>query len=50
MKRIFVKGERYRPIITVEKQKKGVPTVITVSGNRYTLQHEDQYKRSGGSD
>lgn len=33
------KGERYRPIVTVTKQKKGIPTVIEVSGLRYTLTH-----------
>ncbi len=39
------KGERYRPIVTIEKVKKGIPTVIYVSGHKYTLQHPDQYRR-----
>ncbi|WP_261796014.1 hypothetical protein [Numidum massiliense] len=39
------KGERYRPIVTVAKTKKGVPTVIEVSGRRYQLQHPSQYRR-----
>lgn len=39
------KGQKYRPIVTVLKQKKGVPTVLLVSGRRYQLQHPDQYKR-----
>ncbi|WP_019377693.1 hypothetical protein [Virgibacillus halodenitrificans] len=32
--RKFEKGEKYRPIVTIEKVKK-VPTIITVSGRRY---------------
>jgi hypothetical protein len=39
-----VKGDRYRPIVTVLKVKKDVPSVIQVSGRTYILQHEDQYK------
>lgn len=39
-----VKGERYRPIVTVAKQKKGIPTVIMVSGRRYTLTHESHMR------
>lgn len=35
MVRKFEKGERYRPIVTVKKTRKGIPTVITVSGRRY---------------
>lgn len=33
--------KRYRPIVTILKERKGVPTVIHVSGKRYVLQHED---------
>jgi len=33
--RKFEKGERYRPIVTVEKIRRGIPTVIKVSGRRY---------------
>ena len=33
--RKFEKGERYRPIVTVEKVRKSIPTVIKVSGRRY---------------
>lgn len=39
------KGDKYRPIVTIEKVKKGVPTVITVSGRTYQLQHTNQYRR-----
>jgi len=39
MSRKFTKGERYRPIVTVVKAKKGKPTVIEVSGLRYILDH-----------
>lgn len=41
------KGDKYRPIVTIEKVKKDVPTVILVSGHRYVLKHENQYL--GGS-
>ncbi len=40
------KGDKYRPVVSILKTKKGVPTVILVSGRRYQLQHPDQYKRS----
>lgn len=33
--RKFTKGERYRPIVTVDKVKKGIPTVVMMSGRRY---------------
>ncbi|MED4206572.1 hypothetical protein [Neobacillus mesonae] len=29
------KGDRYLPIVTIEKMKKDVPSVIVVSGFRY---------------
>ena len=35
MTRKFDKGEKYRPVVTVDKERKGVPTVILVSGRRY---------------
>lgn len=44
MARKFKKGERYRPIVTVVKVKKDVPTVLKVSGRRYVLEHKDQFK------
>ena len=34
-KRKFTKGERYRPIVTIDKVRKHIPTVILVSGRRY---------------
>lgn len=34
-KRKFSRGERYRPIVTVDKVKNGVPTVVIMSGRRY---------------
>ena len=44
-KRKFKKGDSYRPIVRVEKAKKDVPTVITMSGRTYTLRHKHQYKK-----
>ncbi|MFC7364521.1 MULTISPECIES: hypothetical protein [Bhargavaea] len=44
MWRIRKKGERFRPIVTVLKTKKDVPTVIEVSGFRYVLKHEDHHR------
>ncbi|MEN2468131.1 hypothetical protein [Ornithinibacillus sp. JPR2-1] len=43
MPRTFSKGEKYRPVVTVKKVKKNIPTVITVSGRRYV--HEPEGKR-----
>ena len=43
--RKFEKGEKYRPIVHVQKVKKDVPTVIKVSGRRYVLDHKDQFRR-----
>lgn len=43
MPRIRKKGERFRPIVTVLKTKKDVPTVIELSGFRYVLKHETQH-------
>lgn len=43
-KRLFTKGERYRPIVTVDKIKKEIPTVIIVSGRRYVMDHKDQWR------
>ncbi|GIN71157.1 hypothetical protein J14TS2_16320 [Bacillus sp. J14TS2] len=39
------KGDKYRPIVTIDKVKKGIPTVIHVSGQKYVLQHPNQYRR-----
>lgn len=44
MKRERVKSERYRPVVTVMKAKKGVPTVIQISGHRYTLTHDSHIR------
>jgi len=35
MTRKFTKGEQYRPIVTVDKVRKGIPTVLIISGRRY---------------
>lgn len=43
MARKFKKGEKYRPIVTVKKVKKDVPTVLKVRGRDYVLRHRDQY-------
>ena len=48
MTRKFEKGDKYRPTVTITKVKKDVPTVIEMSGRRYMLVHENQYKRIGG--
>ena len=45
-KRKFTKGEKYRPIVTVTKVKKDIPTVVEMSGRRYVLEHKDNF-RSG---
>ncbi len=47
MSRKFRNGEKYRPVVTVEKAKKGKPTVINVSGFRYILDHK--YALGGNS-
>ena len=36
------KGDKYRPIVHIEKVKNGTPTVLQISGNRYILEHKDQ--------
>jgi hypothetical protein len=36
-------GHIYRPVVTVLKIKKGVPTVIRVSGREYVLRTPDQF-------
>lgn len=43
--RKFTKGERYRPIVTVDKVKGRVPTVIMVSGRRYVYDPNTQNRR-----
>ena len=37
------RGDKYRPVVTVLKVKKGVPTVIRVSGREYVLRTPDQH-------
>lgn len=44
VKRERVKSERYRPVVTVLKAKKGIPTVIHISGHRYTLTHNSHIR------
>lgn len=44
MTRQFTINDRYRPIVTIKKVKKEIPTVIEVSGRRYVLEHADTYK------
>lgn len=46
-KKNHVKGNTYRPVVTVEKVKNGIPTVITMSGGRrYVLEHKNQYNKT----
>lgn len=42
------RGDKYRPVVTVLKVKKGVPTVIRVSGREYILRAEGQFNQTGG--
>ena len=44
MSRVFLKGEKYRPVATVDKVKTNIPTVLLISGRRYVLDHKDTYK------
>ena len=44
MKRQFTINDRYRPIVTIKKVKKEIPTVIEVSGRRYVHENVDTYK------
>ena len=44
MTRTFEKGDKYRPVVTITKVKKEVPTVIEVSGRRYVHDNVDTYK------
>ena len=46
MTRTFTKDEKYRPIVTVAKVKKDVPTVVEMSGRRYVLEHKDNFRGS----
>ena len=45
MRRTYTINERYRPIVTVKKIKKDIPTVIEVSGRRYVYEASDTYKK-----
>lgn len=40
--REFTSGEKYRPIVTVKKVKKDIPTVIMVSGRRYVYDSQNK--------
>ena len=44
MTRQFEVNDRYRPIVTIKKIKKEIPTVIEVSGRRYVHDNGDTYK------
>jgi hypothetical protein len=41
----LISGHKYRPVVTVVKVKKGVPTVIRVSGREYVLRSPDQFNQ-----
>lgn len=47
MTRQFTVNDRYRPIVTIKKIKKEVPSVIEVSGRRYVLDNVDTFKGRG---
>ena len=38
-------GESYRQLVTLVKIKKGIPTVIRVSGREYVLRTPDQFNQ-----
>ena len=42
--RVRKAGDKYRPIVHIKKVKKGVPTILQVSGRRYVLEHKNQFK------
>lgn len=44
-KKQFEVNERYRPVVTIKKVKKEVPTVIEVSGRRYVHENPDTNKK-----
>ena len=46
MAKIYQKGDKYRPVVHIEKVKNGTPTVLKVSGNRYVLEHKDQHPKN----
>ena len=37
-------NDSYRPIVTIKKVKKDIPTVIEVSGRRYVHENVDTHK------
>lgn len=41
-------GDTYRPIVQILKVKNGLPTVLKVSGEEYTLRHKDQMRGREG--
>lgn len=42
MKKVFEKGQAYRPAARVEKVKNGEVTVMIIRGQRYVLDHKDR--------
>lgn len=46
------RGDKYRPVVIVLKVKNGLPTVISIGGQVYILQHKDGYtgKKAKGDD
>lgn len=46
MLKIREKGEKYRPVVTVEKTKGEKPSVIIVGGERYILDHSNIWKKN----
>ena len=38
------KGEKFRPIVTVLKVKRGLPTKVSFNNQEYALIHKDCYK------
>lgn len=41
-------GESFRLLVTVQKVRRGVPTVIRVDGREYVLRSPDQYSARRG--
>ena len=41
-------GDIYRPNVHILKIKNGLPTVLKVSGEEYTLRHKNQFRGRKG--
>jgi len=37
--------KKYRPVVTIVKEKKGMPTVVYVSGKYYVLADQEHFQK-----